>query len=100
MSPASKSRLHRVEYDDIASGRIKVVGHLEADMEVDTCAIPKLFHKAVIIKPMKLTQAKLIGTLKKIADGKTGRFYPAPLTPQQYKDFYESQTQITTKEGQ
>jgi len=34
------------------------------------CAIPKLFHKAVIIKPMKLTQAKLIGTLKKLADGK------------------------------
>ena len=35
------------------------------------CSIPKLFHKAVVDSSMKLTQAKLTDTLKKLADGKT-----------------------------
>ena len=35
------------------------------------CSIPKLFHKADLISAMKLTQAKLTSTLKKLADGKT-----------------------------
>ena len=32
---------------------------------------PKLFHKDNVIDPMKLTQAKLVRTLQKLADGKT-----------------------------
>ena len=35
------------------------------------CVIPKLFHKAVLNSSMKLTQAKLTETLRKLADGKT-----------------------------
>ena len=35
------------------------------------CSIPKLFHKADLESPMKLTQAKLTDTLRKLADGKT-----------------------------
>ena len=35
------------------------------------CVIPKLFHKAVLNRDMKLTQAKLTETLRKLADGKT-----------------------------
>ncbi len=35
------------------------------------CAIPKLFHKAVVNSPMKLTRAKLTETLRKLADRKT-----------------------------
>ena len=35
------------------------------------CSIPKLFHKADLVSPMKLTQAKLVRTLGKLADGKT-----------------------------
>jgi len=35
------------------------------------CVIPKLFHKAVLNSSMKLTQAKLTETLRRLADGKT-----------------------------
>ena len=35
------------------------------------CAIPKLFHKADVVSSMKLTQAKLTETLRRLADGKT-----------------------------
>src|SRR3972149_6988041 len=35
------------------------------------CSIPKLFHKADLVSPMKLTPAKLTDTLKKLSDGKT-----------------------------
>ena len=37
----------------------------------ELCSIPKLFHKDNVIDPMKLTQAKLVRTLNKLADGKT-----------------------------
>src|SRR3989338_4034581 len=38
-----------------------------------TCivCIPKLFHKAIIDRSMKLTRAKLTETLRRVADGKT-----------------------------
>ncbi len=39
--------------------------------EHSSCSIPKLFHKAVLVSPMKLTPAKLTSTLKKLADGKS-----------------------------
>src|SRR3990167_854113 len=35
------------------------------------CSIPKLFHKADLVSPMKLTKSKLTNTLKKLADGKS-----------------------------
>ena len=35
------------------------------------CVIPKLFHKAVIDSPMKLSKSKLIETLRKLNNGKT-----------------------------
>ena len=35
------------------------------------CVIPKLFHKADLVRPMKLTRAKLTETLRRLADGKT-----------------------------
>ena len=38
---------------------------------VHTCVIPKLFHKADLISPMKLTKSKVIETLRKLNNGKT-----------------------------
>ena len=35
------------------------------------CVIPKLFHKAVLDSPMKLSKSKLTEILRKLADGKT-----------------------------
>jgi len=35
------------------------------------CVIPKLFHKADLISPMKLTKSKVIETLRKLNNGKT-----------------------------
>ena len=35
------------------------------------CVIPKLFHKAVLDSPMKLSKSKITETLRKLADGKT-----------------------------
>ena len=35
------------------------------------CVIPKLFHKADIVRSMKLTQSKLTETLRRLSDGKT-----------------------------
>ena len=36
------------------------------------CVIPKLFHKADLVSPMKLTQTKLTEMLRRLADGKKG----------------------------
>ena len=35
------------------------------------CVIPKLFHKADVVRPMKLTHQKLTETLRRLTDGKT-----------------------------
>ena len=41
------------------------------EIKVSSYSIPKLFHKADIIKPMKLTKSKLTETLRKLNNGKT-----------------------------
>ena len=40
-------------------------------IELLSCVIPKLFHKAVLDSSMKLTRAKLTETLRRLTDGKT-----------------------------